>query len=435
MWGNDVHGDCVTAEEAFAKACNQPEIFISDSVVIDWATKHGVLDGAYLYQVMDWMLNDGFHQDGQIYDDGNRLSVDWTQSGVLQSAIAKGPVKIGVAADQLQNVWNGRNGWFATGFRADSNEDHCVALCGYGTITWLAQQLNVPVPAGVDGTKPGYALFTWDTIGIIDEPSMLAITHEAWLRTPTTVIIPESGWRRFQLAPNGSASAAGKVAAVSRIPGSMELWWIGGDGSVQAAFWYEGGQWQRYQLAPAGSASLTGGIAAVSRIPSSMEVWWIGPNGSVQDAFWYEGGQWQRFELAPAGSASPNSGIGVVSRIPNSMELWWVGPNGSVQDAFWYDGGQWQRFELAPAGSASPNSGIGAVSRIPNSMELWWVGPNGSVQDAFWYDGGQWQRFELAPAGSASPNSGIAAVHRIPGSMELWWIGGNGSIEDAFWYG
>jgi hypothetical protein len=28
MWGNDVHGDCVTAEEAFAKACHQPEIFI-----------------------------------------------------------------------------------------------------------------------------------------------------------------------------------------------------------------------------------------------------------------------------------------------------------------------------------------------------------------------------------------------------------------------
>ena len=38
MWGNDVHGDCVTAEEAFAKACNQPEIFVSDQVVIDWAT-------------------------------------------------------------------------------------------------------------------------------------------------------------------------------------------------------------------------------------------------------------------------------------------------------------------------------------------------------------------------------------------------------------
>ena len=39
MWGNDVHGDCVTAEEAFAKACNNPEIFISDAEVIAWATE------------------------------------------------------------------------------------------------------------------------------------------------------------------------------------------------------------------------------------------------------------------------------------------------------------------------------------------------------------------------------------------------------------
>jgi hypothetical protein len=29
MWHNDVHGHCVTAEEAFAKACHHPEIFIT----------------------------------------------------------------------------------------------------------------------------------------------------------------------------------------------------------------------------------------------------------------------------------------------------------------------------------------------------------------------------------------------------------------------
>ena len=46
MWGNDVHGDCVSAEEAFAKACNNPEIFISDADVVAWATRHGVLEGA-----------------------------------------------------------------------------------------------------------------------------------------------------------------------------------------------------------------------------------------------------------------------------------------------------------------------------------------------------------------------------------------------------
>jgi hypothetical protein len=37
-----------------------------------------------------------------------------------------------------------------------------------------------------------------------------------------------------------------------------------------------------------GSASLTGGIAAVSRIPTSMEVWSARPDSSVQDNYWYQ---------------------------------------------------------------------------------------------------------------------------------------------------
>jgi hypothetical protein len=195
MWGNDVHGDCVTAEEAFAKACNTPEIFISDNDVITWATRHGVLEGAYLPDVMTWMQNDGFPNGSVVYDDGPHFSVNWTNAATLQSAISTGPVKIGVAADQIEAAWhttNGRSGWFATGFHSDSNEDHCVSLCGYGTLTWLAQQLHVQVPSGMDGAKRGYAMFTWNSIGVIDVPSMLAVTHEAWLRQPTTVTKPVS---------------------------------------------------------------------------------------------------------------------------------------------------------------------------------------------------------------------------------------------------
>jgi len=186
-----VHGDCVTAEEAFAKACHSPEVFISDSLVMKWATQHGVLEGANLHQVPQWMQTDGFKQKGHAYDDGPFFSVDWTNAAALTSAISQGPVKIGIAADQVEKVWRqnqGRTGWLATGFHPDDNEDHCVSLCGYGTIMWLAQQLKVKVPAGVDGTRPGYAMFTWDSIGIIDPPSMVAITQEAWLRTPVTII-------------------------------------------------------------------------------------------------------------------------------------------------------------------------------------------------------------------------------------------------------
>jgi hypothetical protein len=194
----------------------------------------------------------------------------------------------------------------------------------------------------------------------------------------------------------------------------MELWWIGADGSVQDAFWYEGmAQWQQFMLAPPGNSSTTGGIAGVSRIPKSMELWWIGADGSVQDAFWYEGmAQWQQFMLAAPGSASATGGIAGVSRIPNSMELWWIGTDGSVQDAFWYDGmPQWQRFMLAPQGSASANGDITAVSRIPNSMEVWWIGADGSVQDAFWYEG--------IPDIMTFDDGGLTCPHPLGGSVHL----------------
>ncbi len=189
MWDNDRDGDCVTAEEAFKCACHNPEIFIQDSEVIRWASAHGVLNGADLSQVLDWMRQSGFQQDGVLYNDGPKTAVDWTNPSVLCNAIAQGPVKIAVAANQLEKAVGNSNGWFGVGFHQDQNIDHCVSLSGYGPISWLAQQLGVSVPSGVNGSAQGYHLFTWSTIGIVDVPSMLAITAEAWLRTPSTVIV------------------------------------------------------------------------------------------------------------------------------------------------------------------------------------------------------------------------------------------------------
>ena len=244
-----------------------------------------------------------------------------------------------------------------------------------------------------------------------------------------------AGWNLFQLSAPNTASTSGAITAVSRIPNSMEVWWIGGDGSVHDANWYGGGQWNQFVLAPQGSAAIHGGIAAVSRIPNTMEVWWIGGDGSVWDAYWYEGGQWNQFQLAPPGSASPYGGITAVSRMPNTMEVMWIGADGSVWDAYWYDGQQWNRYQLAPPNSASTNGrSITAVSRRPNTMEVWWIGLDGSVQDAYWYEWGPWGKFALAPAGSASVLGGIAAVSRMPNSLEVWWIGLYGSVQDAYWY-
>jgi hypothetical protein len=310
FWGNYNDGDCVTAEEAFAKACNNPEIFISEAEVIAWATKYGVLNGAYLTQVMTLMQNDGFPDGLLTYDDGPYYSVDWTNAGTLQSAISQGPVKLGVAGDQLDTTWwaaggsaaGGVSGWFATGYTDDASEDHSVSLCGYGSISWLAQQLHVQVPAGIDGTQPGYALFTWDSIGIIDVPSMIAITHEAWLRRPTTVI--RSGGRRtFQ--------------ALS----STEAYALGSDGNL----WFETGPWG---TVPPARKQVDGNVAAFQALDANT-VYVLGSNGNL----WLETGPWG---TVPPARQQVDGNVAAFQAL-SSTEAYALGSNGNL----WHETGPW----------------------------------------------------------------------------------------------
>ena len=189
MWGNEQFGDCVTAEEAFAKACADPEIFIPAHKIIEWARNNYVLNGAGLSEVLDLMETKGIGHDDHTYLDGPHKSVDWSNAAILQNAIAWGPVKFGVAADLLENAaWqkDPYNGWLATGFSeaAAGPQDHCVSICGYGPRAWLAEQFG----ASTGDKTVMYAIFTWNSIGIIDWPSLQAIAGEAWLRSPTTII-------------------------------------------------------------------------------------------------------------------------------------------------------------------------------------------------------------------------------------------------------
>lgn len=192
MWGNDTYGDCTVAEEAFAKGCGSSGLFVPDSEVITWARTAGALNSDTLIDVLDKMQASGFVVGGKTYDDGPPAAIDWTNAALLRNAIANGPVKTGIAADQIETAYNTNpyGGWFGNGFTQESpeDEDHCISTCGYGSIEWLLSELGVDVPDGVDGSQPGYALYTWKSQGVVDVPSYLAITFETWLRTPNTII-------------------------------------------------------------------------------------------------------------------------------------------------------------------------------------------------------------------------------------------------------
>ncbi|MBM4764827.1 hypothetical protein [Bacillus sp. B15-48] len=210
-----------------------------------------------------------------------------------------------------------------------------------------------------------------------------------------------------------------RIAAVSRFPGSIDVWWVQKDGSIQGAKWEdgvqsgEGEQWFIYELAPAGSAYH---ITALSRHRNTVDVWWIGEDGSVQGARLNEGEQRQRYELAPAGSAYRWGGITSVSKIPGSMDVFWVGTNGTVQGATWLNGYNWNKYPVAPEQSAYGK--LTAVSRTPGSVDVFWIGQK-KVKGARSEEDRLWKRYEIGSV--ESTNGSIKAVSTDPWSMEVFW--------------
>ncbi len=191
-WGNEKDGDCVSAEEAFAKAwwsvfCGLPETFIPEAEVVRWASKYGFLNGAGLTEVMDEMSHDGFTVDTHNYKDGGYKGVDYSNEDILHSALTVGPVKIAIDANALPDSAGFHNGWWTVNSNRHTNPDHCVGIGGYGPASYLFDQLGVPLPAGLTGSTPGYHLFTWSSIGFVTYPWIMGTCVEAWVRNPTTL--------------------------------------------------------------------------------------------------------------------------------------------------------------------------------------------------------------------------------------------------------
>jgi hypothetical protein len=241
-----------------------------------------------------------------------------------------------------------------------------------------------------------------------------------WLREP-------------QVAPGGSAGPSASLAVVSRAPNTWELFWLGPDNAIEDAYWYEGGPSGRFQLAPPGTSTpnyVPRQITALSRASNTMEVWWIGKDGSIQDRYFYDMVGWNGFTLAPAGSAYsgiPAGAITAVSRASNTMEVWWIGRDHSVQDAYWCAGQPWARFTLSAANSAE--NAIASVAPSAGTMNLAWTGwGSNSVQDASF--GPPWSQIQLAPGGPFT-DGGIASVSRSAGTVDVFWVTFNGAIEQA----
>lgn len=195
-WGNNQYGNCTVAEEAFAKACYQPEIFVPANVVIAWGAGNGFNNGATLTDPMDQMAKKGFVVGAQEYRDGPHQAVDYSNEAVLQAALSTGdggspaPVKLGMASGALPSGAGNQQGWYAIQAKTDHSEDHCTGLSGYGSADWLYQQLGMTKPSGVNFPSVCYLFYTWSTLGVVSHDWIMGCVGEAWVRSPTTLGVP-----------------------------------------------------------------------------------------------------------------------------------------------------------------------------------------------------------------------------------------------------
>lgn len=196
-WGDNTASNSIWAEEAFAKACVEPKVFIPTEVVLSASRECGSSNFAA------FMQTHGFQMDRRAYLDGPFSLIDWTNAAALNGAIANvGPVKIGVASGSLSSgphgqVAPGTSGWVLYGLPQGQPGDYCASLCGYGPLAALVDLfqrhgVKVNLPSGMP-SELAYAMFTWGSIGIIDRQSLMRITGEAWVRSPTTIVKTLSG--------------------------------------------------------------------------------------------------------------------------------------------------------------------------------------------------------------------------------------------------
>ncbi len=312
---------------------------------------------------------------------------------------------------------------------------------------WFANFNNAQWNSPIQIAPPGSAAF--DTVTVTARTPLHLDAF--WVHTDGSVwsnwwdLNANNGnWNTpFPIAPPGSARGS-KIAAVSRTPDHVDVFWIGRDGSVQSNWWdanLNNAQWNTpFNVAPPGSARF-GMIAAVSRTPDHLDVFWIGKDKSVNSNWWdvnFNNGRWNTpFQIAGPGSAKYGQ-ITAVCRTPDHLDAFWITPRGAVASNWWdanVNNARWNTPFLV-AGNGSARGGITAVSRTEQHVDVFWVAPDGSVGTNWWdanVNNAQWNTpFSIASPGSAVP-SVLSAVGRLPEHIDVFWVAPDGSVGSNWW--
>jgi hypothetical protein len=253
-----------------------------------------------------------------------------------------------------------------------------------------------------------------------------------------------TGWSEF-LQIGGVFPAGAPVTAVSRNPDQLDLFVIGNDGDVYTSAWTMGGSWSgigNRWWNIGGTFPRGARVAAVSRAANILDLFVTGNDGCVYTSNWTQGAAWTGIGnkwwniggIFPAGAP-----VTAASRASNILDVFITGNDGIVYTSNWTQGGAWTGIgnKWWNIGGIFPKGApLAVVSRAPNMLDVFVTGNDGIVYTSNWTDGGAWTGIGNRwwnIGGMFPAGASLAAVSRNQGQLDVFVTGNDGCVYTSAW--
>src|SRR5262249_54296108 len=298
--------------------------------------------------------------------------------------------------------------------------------------------------------------FTWGSIGIIDEPSLLAITNEAWSRTPTTkttLVIPVNlAARSINIGGDPRVYYLAATSPLDTNQHVCELAWGGGAWSHRDVTIFAGGisggrllplpgsavaaitvgNPRVYYLAPLTPGTSSGRVCELGyRVPISP-----GTGGWNYTDVTKASGDYPKVLAAAPGSALTAVGVSTTS----DPRVYYLGLSGTDYHVceLASGGGGWSFSDVTAtssgesAVSADPRSPLAALAESESlGPRVYYLSADHHVHELVWvWSAEGWRHQDITAASSGAPDaisgSPLTAIW-VDGCPRVYYLGLNGT--------
>jgi hypothetical protein len=190
-----------------------------------------------------------------------------------------------------------------------------------------------------------------------------------------------------------------------------------------------------------GSGAPGGGVAAISRNPSELDVFYIGKDGGLWTTYWTDGAAWTTGEITGPGVALPGAHVTATARTSETIDVFFLDISGTLRKSSWsFTGNAWGTTTVTGSAGLGQSGGlVSAVARQSNDLDVVFAGKNGELEWATWSaSAGPWTTAPVVTTtktlGALSVGAGgLSIVAPDAYSLQAFYLDTNHRLETIAW--